>query len=416
MFKRRAAFFFFILALSARASNADCDRQYALPHEAGGVAVQQIRLVHGEWEIGFGDLFHPWKPLGCDPALDTDFLDGTNNAALGIEGEAHVGRSASFVFFPSQDVPAGVKFDIRAGDLFGSERRTVVLPRLGRAFLDRRVYAESRVKISGIPTRVIAEPGSPAKAAAERVIGAMARLLPHAAAPIARKGGVTVVLARNTTEDFKPGEIILPNGIHDGRYRYAVLFSQDGVGTFAYSVLEHSFHEIGSLFQIPDPYYAKGLSWMVAYDQMLKQAATDEERKAYRCLDLGRVIGNIQDTIASENGDQSGTIELYVDAQGARGWPMYAWGSAFYWEETNLALEAAGSPDLYAVLDGILENGLPGSSSSAHDLDRLLAAYPPGGSGTALFGELVSRYFRGETLGQLLSEAKGERAQLRCAP
>jgi hypothetical protein len=393
----------------ASPSRADCPRAYVpgTPHE--------LRLVteasRNTWELGT-ESAGEWRALLCGAPLGTAFFDGSNTQALAVDGEAHAGLAASVVFFPSAKIPTGVTFSVNPESLFGADRIEIDLPGQGKAFLDGKRYERLHKKIGPLHVEIDVEPGNPAKDTAILVLDTMTRLLPHAARELSKRGHGTVLLFENQTEKFS-AETVWPNGVHDPRYLYSVLFSQDGVGGPGREVLRHSFHEIGGLFRISDPEFAHGLTWMVSYDQMEKLAPSNAERARLRCEGIERVISNLSDTASQNGGDLSHPIEYYLaDPFGRNGYPLYAWGSAFYWKKINAELETRKLSSMYKLIDSIHRHGMPEGTTS---LDQLMAAYRRvSRKGSELFDGLATRYFRQETLGQLLSDARAEQSLAGC--
>ena len=387
---------------------ADCPRSYVLP-EPGKTKTHQIRLVDQHWQIGVVDSSHEWQALSCSPNLGVSFFDPTNIQAQDEEGTGHVGLSASVLFYPSEKVPEGVRFVTNPQDLFGMDRITIPLPGAGRIYIDKKKYEQFHTVINGVNVEIDSEPTNPAKDAAIKTLTIYTRLFPHRALAMSKHRKTTIALLLNKTEGFQ-AKPIRPNGLHNPKYLYSVLFSQDGT-----HVLSHSFHEIGGLFRISKNKYAQGLTWTIAYDLLEKLAESPEEKLKQKCIDLDNVVFSLKATAQNGNGDFSHSVEYYVDDVFARsGWPMYAWGSAFYWKKINSVLEASKLPTMYKLIDTIHQYGWR-SINGSHDLDKLLAAYlrvSPEGYST--FNDLVTRYFRQQNLGQLLSGAVDDQKKLGC--
>ncbi len=383
------------LVSSAFASN--CIRHYT-PDQ-----VHSIRLDSGRWKVGVESDGH-WAALSCRPELRSEFFDGANAYALDADGEGNAGKTAHFLFYPDVDVPRGVSFEAEAQGLFGADRLEIPLPRTGQIYLNRSRYEQFRTAIRGVDVEIDAEPANPAKVAALKTLDLYTGLFPSRAESMAKQGKVTVVLGRNSTEEFYP-KWLWPNGRHNANHLFAVLFSQDGNG-----VLEHTFHEVGGLFRILDNEYAHGLTWMAAYDQMQKLATSAKAKLLRQCGDLSIAMRQIE-----EIADPSKSIEYYIEnVDTAGGYPMYAWGSAVFWKKINTELEANGFASMYALLDSIHRDGWEGINER-RDLDRLKAAYARLAPKPApFFAERVDQLFRNATLSELLQATKEERRQMGC--
>jgi hypothetical protein len=412
-----ASVFLSLLGLAASASaHADCTRNYSLPDHSGETKINSIRLVNGAWQVGAESSSDQWTLLSCKPDLLTDFYDPFHQEAQEEQGQAHVGRTASFIFYPSAKVPEGVQFSAEPQDLFGANRIEITLIGTGQVFLDRSAYEQFKTKINGLDVEIDSEPANPAKDSALKTLEIFTRLFPHHSAAMAKSdiGRVQVVLARNSTENFQP-ESLRANGKHHPQYLWSVLFSQDGSDT-----LSHSFHEVGGLFRALHNQYSQGQTWMASYDQMEKAAGSPAERLDQRCLNAERAVWSLQDTVKQNGGDASHNIETYIEDGGKAGWSVYAWGSAYYWEKINTRLEELKLPTVYDLIDSTpVAYGdaqlTTNAESRSKDLDQLIAAYKVLSPKHAkVFERLANRYFRKKSLKQLIHETEREVAQLGC--
>lgn len=145
---------------------------------------------------------------------------------------------------------------------------------------------------------------------------------------------------------------------------------------------------------------------MVAYDQMEKP----NNSLSRQCLELGRVISNLKNTAGS---NFTHSIEFYIeDVHARQGWPLYAWGSAFYWKKINRILVEKKMTNLYDLLDSMQNKKI---SNEVNDLDQLLLAYKKiNPNSFKVFKVLALKYFRQNNLWQLLEEALGEEVKLGC--
>ena len=422
-----ASFTFLLGLIVSTSSHADCTRSYSLPDHSGETKINSIRLVNGTWQVGSesssGHSSGQWTPLTCKPDLLADFYDPFHQEAQEEQGQAHVGKTASFIFYPSAKVPEGVQFSAEPQSLFGTDRIEITLIGTGHIFLDRSAYEQFETKINGLDVEIDSEPKNPAKDSALKTLEIFTRLFPCHSAAMAKSdiGRVQVVLARNSAEKFQ-SEPLRANGQHHPRYLWSVLFSQDGSDT-----LSHSFHEIGSLFRALHNQYSQGQTWMASYDQMEKAADSPAERLNQRCLNAERAVWSLQDTVKQNSGDASHNIETYIEDGGQSGWSVYAWGSAYYWEKINTRLEELKLPTVYDLIDstpvsyGNAHEALSavqvttGIESQPKDLDQLIDAYKKiSPKHSQVFERLANRYFRKKNLKQLIGETQREISMLGC--
>lgn len=376
----------------------NCPRAYE-----GDLKNYEIRKRHNSWNIGIKKL-NSWTPLKCSPGLNPNFLSATNNQILHTDGQAYTGKSASFIFYPSIGVPQKTIFNVNSENLFGDNKLEINLSRTGKILLNEKTYQKFKLLVNGIRVIIFSEPNNPSKESAVHALKVLSDLFPKRTQAIIAEGEIQIILARNSTEEFQPAPI-RPNGKHDYNSRFVVLFSQNGL-----EADEHIFHEIGGLFRIPRNSYAHGLTWMIAFDQMEKRADSPALKLNRQCLGLKKVISNL---VKSAGEDFSHPIEFYMmDVFRRKGWPIYSWGSAFYWKKINTILTEKEIPNIYNLLNYLHKNG---SQDNARDLDQLLFTYKRmNPSGFKTFEKLTTKYFRESSLKELLIEARKEETGLGC--
>jgi hypothetical protein len=417
-----ASITFFVAALGlcglavSTLAHADCTRSYSLPGHSGETKMNPIRLVNGAWQVGSESSSDQWTPLSCKPGLLAEFYDPFHQEAQEEQGQAHIGRTASFIFYPSAEVPNGVQFLAEPQGLFGMNRIEIALIGTGQIFLDRSAYEQFKAKINGLDVEIDSEPANPAKDSALETLEIFTRLFPRHSAAMAKSniGKVQIVLARNSTEKFQ-SEPLRANGQHHPQYLWSVLFSQDGSNT-----LSHSFHEIGGLFRALHNQYSQGQTWMASYDQMEKAEDSPAERLNQKCLNAERAVWSLQDTVKQNGGDGSHNIETYIEDGGQSGWSVYAWGSAYYWEKINARLEELKLPTVYDLIDSTpvsYGDAQPSvnTESQSKDLDQLVTGYQAlSPKDSKIFARLANRYFREKSLKELVTETQREVLQLGC--
>jgi hypothetical protein len=405
--------------LSATAVADEAGRTYLPSRNAKSPRLHEIRLRDDSWKIGTLDAGGRWTPLPSGADLSKDFFNGANAYTQDIQGVGMAGRSAHAVTFPSESVPAGVSFEANPEDLFTGHMTRLEIPEIGEMYLDSDHYPLAASTFNGLEVELYAELENPSRATALKTVDLFSKLFPVRTAQFRREGPLKIVLLMNKTERFHEDRLEYANGHHFVAARTAVQYTEDGRDEDN-EIFEHSLHEFGGLFRIPRSEYAHGLTWMISYDQLEKNAPNARLKTLQRCWDLGAEIGSINNVAAPMNGPMDGpkdfshNVEYYLDdPEGRGGYPFYAWGSAVLWKSINRELESRGKPSLYALIDSIHGKGMV--MRPKNDLDRLLATYKRmAPADFPFFREIVERLFRRDTMADLLKEAKAEEEELGC--